>query len=109
VDVCANAEVYQDCDVSFENVYKVKNMDAVIEELHAEGYRIRYKEYTGEPNDHDEAFTWRDLGVPTFSFTIPIQAIGDNWHRIQCDNTISSEIVARAANCLTRTVLHLMD
>ncbi len=108
VDVCANAEAYEGYDVSFENVHGVPDLEEVIAELKREGYRIRYKPWTGEPNDHDEAFSWKDLGVPTFSFTIPIQGMEDNWHRIQCDNTVSSEIVAKAAACLVRTVLHLL-
>ena len=108
VDVCANAEAYEGYDVAFENVHGIRHIEEVIAELEREGYRIRHKPWTGEPNDHDEAFSWKDLGIPTMSFTIPIQAVGDNWHRIQCDNTVSSEVVAKAANCLTRTILHLL-
>lgn len=107
VDVCAS-DAYDGYDVSFENVHNMPQLPEVIAELEREGYRIRFKPYTGEPNDHDESFSWVELGIPAMSFTIPIQAIGNNWHRIQCDNTASSEIVERASNCLTRLILHLL-
>lgn len=107
VDVCSS-DAYEGYDVSFENVSNLPDLEDVIAELQREGFRIRYKPYTGEPNDNDEAFSWVARGIPAFSFTIPIQAIDHNWHRIQCDNTIHSDVVAKAALILTRTVLHLL-
>ena len=106
VDVCANTEAYEGYDVSLENIHNYRHIDEIVSEMEREGYRIKTKPYDGDPGDHDEAFNWVELGVPVLSFTIPIQAEGNNWHRIQCDNTVSGDVVARAANCLNRFILH---
>ncbi len=106
VDVCANKEAYKGYDVSLENIHNYPDLDEIIAEMEREGYRIKLKPYDADPADHDESFNWIELGVPVLSFTIPIQAEGNNWHRIQCDNTVSSDVVARAATCLNRFILH---
>jgi hypothetical protein len=106
VDICADDEGYADFDVSIENIHNYPDLDEIVAELQREGFRIRLKPYTGESHDHDESFSWIALGIPVVTFTIPIHAVANNWHRIQCDNTVAYEVVARAATCLTRFVLH---
>lgn len=107
VDVCANDD-YQDIDVSFENIWHFPDIEETVAELEREGYRIRQRPYTGDPADTDEAFAWIEKGIPVLSFIIPIQAKENNWHRINCDNTVSSDVVAKAANCLARFISHLI-
>jgi hypothetical protein len=106
VDICADKEGYADFDVSIENIHNYPDLDEIIAELRREGFRIRVKPYTGETHDHDESFSWIALGIPVVTFTIPIHAVENNWHRVQCDNTVSYEVVARASTCLTRFILH---
>src|ERR1043165_9038909 len=47
VDVCAS-DAYQDIDVSLENIWNYPEIDDIVEELRAEGYRIHTKPYTGD-------------------------------------------------------------
>ncbi len=106
VDICADETGYEGFDVSIENIHNYPDLDEIIAELEREGFRIRVKPFTGDDRDHDEAFSWIALGIPVVTFTIPITGPGNNWHRIQSDNIVSYEVVARAANCLTRFILH---
>jgi len=107
VDVCAS-DAYADLDVSLENIYEFPEIDEIAAELRREGFRIGMKPYTGDEADADEAFSWVERGIPVLSFIIPIQAPENNWHRIACDNIVSSEVVARAAQCLNRLILHAL-
>lgn len=107
VDVCAG-ERYKDIDVSLENIWEFPEIDEIAAELRREGYRILTRPYTGDEEDADEAFSWVERGIPVLSFIIPVQAPEDNWHRIECDNTVRSEVVERAAQCLCRLVLHTL-
>jgi hypothetical protein len=107
VDVCAG-EAYENVDVSLENIWQFPEIDDIVAELRREGFCIRTKPYTGDEEDADEAFSWVERGIPVLSFIIPVQAPEHNWHRIQCDNTVASEVVARAAQCLCRLVLHTL-
>jgi hypothetical protein len=107
IDVCAS-DAYKDIDVSLENIFNFPEIDEIVAELRREGFRIHTKPYTGAEEDADEAFSWIALGIPVLTFTIPIQGEENNWHRIDCDNTVSSDVVARAAQCLTRFLLHAL-
>jgi len=107
VDVCANDD-YQGYDVSLENIWNFPDIEEIIEELEAEGFKIRHRPYTGALEDSDESFSWIELGIPVLTFTIPIIAKGNNWHRIECDNTVSSEIVAKASHCLARFICNVV-
>lgn len=106
VDVCANAEGYKGYDVSLENIHNYPDLEEIVAEMEREGYKLKLKPYDGDPRDHDESFSWIEAGIPCLSFTIPIEAEGDNWHRIQCDNRVSSDVIEKAANCLARFILH---
>ncbi|MBS1614763.1 MAG: hypothetical protein JST06_01445 [Bacteroidetes bacterium] len=107
VDVCAH-DAYADLDVSFENIFEFPELEDIVDELRNEGFRIGTKPYTGDEADADEAFSWVEKGIPVLSFIIPVQAPENNWHRIQCDNTVANEVVERAAQCLARLVLHTL-
>ena len=107
VDVCANDD-YAGIDVSLENIWKFPNIEEIVAELQREGYKIRTRPYTGDPADTDEAFCWVEKGIPVLTFTVPVQAKENNWHRIECDNTVSSDVVAKATNCLARFISHLL-
>ncbi len=106
VDICADETGYEGFDVSIENIHNYPDLDEIIAELEREGFRIRVKAFIGDERDRDEAFSWIELGIPVVTFTIPIKAVHNNWHRVQCDNTVEYAVVAKAANCLTRFVLH---
>lgn len=105
VDVAAGSQ-YKGVDFGIENVSGFDGK-GLVEDLEWQGFKVRYAKYTGDPIDEDEAWQWRKRGVPTFSFIVPIQAKDNGWHRIQMDNTVTTQVVARAAQGLKRIICHL--
>ena len=110
VDVAAGEDF--DCyDFTIDNVSGLSKRDAkgLLEDLRWQGFKTRLGLYSGNPDDEDESWQWRKRGVPTFSFTVPIFAKDDGWHRIQMDNSVSYEEVKKAAQGLKRTINHFIE
>jgi hypothetical protein len=109
VDVAAGPQ-YIGKQFGIENVSGLSKADAkaLWEDLEWQGFTFVYKPYTGDPMEEDEGWKWRERGVPTLSFIIPIQAKDDGWHRIQQDNTVSAETVAVCRQALKRILTHFI-
>lgn len=107
VDVAAGKQ-YDGYDFGVENVsgFDPRGLKA---DLEWQGLKPLVKKYTGAPIDEDEAWQWRKRGVPTMSFITPIFAKDDGWHRVQMDNSVSCEVVARAAQGLKRIICHFAE
>ena len=110
VDVAAGAQ-YKNKDFSLENIAglttaKIKDLK---EDLEWQGMKVLVKKFDGNPDDEDEAWKWKDLGIPVISFIIPIDAIDDGWHRVQQDNTVSVEKMKICRQGLKRVINHLFD
>lgn len=103
VDV-ASGRYYDKADFVIENISHVKDkkIKKIKEGLLWEGFKVKMREYTGNPDEEDEAFAWRSLGIPCMSFIIPVA--GDCWH---CDCTVSAEKILRAVHGLRRTICFL--
>lgn len=109
VDVaCGNQ--YKNKDFSLENIYGVsdKEIKGLKEDLEWQGMKVKIKKFDGNPNDEDEAWEWKKLGIPVISFIIPIQGKDCGWHRIQMDNIVSSEKIKICRQGLKRTINHLI-
>ena len=102
VDV-ADGPVYKNVDISLENISGIsdKQIKEWKESLEWEGFKVLTKKYTGKPDDEDEAWKWRELGIPVLSFIIPINCGKEyQWHTDNCE--ISSEGVLKARQILKR-------
>jgi len=106
VDVCADAKRYADIDFAIENV-SLAEKTAGFELgmfLQWEGFKISYKPYSGNEAEEDESWYFRERGIPTISFIIPIEAPNNGWHRIQDDSSIDIGRLHRCKLGLIRTI-----
>jgi len=110
VDVCSSKE-YKNLDFSIENVANIsKPMIGDIRYfMKSEGFKTRVKEYTGKPEEADEAWQFRDLKVPVVSFILPIVSPKDGWHRIQDDSSIDLERWRVACEGLKRLICYFHE
>jgi len=108
VDVACNPKDYKDIDFSLENISflskkRITDLKAFLE---WEGFKVKTKIYTGAEDEDDEAWSWRKLGIPCFSFIIPIQSPNSGWHRIQQDSTVSAQTVQVCKQALKRLICY---
>jgi len=110
VDV-ADGKHYRGRDFVIENMsgFSTEELVDIKETLGWEGLNFHLRRYTGDPMDEDEAWQWRERGVRTMSFIIPITGKDCSWHRAQMDNTVSSDRVKSAAHGLKRLLICLFD
>jgi hypothetical protein len=110
VDVAAGSQ-YKGKDFGLENISGLskKQVQSLEDDLEWQGLKPLVKLYTGAALDEDEGWKWRELGVPVISFILPIFAKDDGWHRIQMDNSVSSEVVLKARQGLKRIITHFVD
>ena len=106
VDVCIG-DKYKKFDFSLENIYGFKNKE-FISTLEWEGFKVYSADYTGNPDDEDEAFQWVKRGIKVISFIIPIESKNNDlgWHTEQCE--ISIEKLNKCINGLKRLICHLL-
>ena len=74
----------------------------------SEGFKVKFKDYTGEEADADEAFDWVKRKIPVFSFIIPIEdgSKKTGWHNEDC--TITYEKVLKCRQILKRTINYML-
>lgn len=102
VDVCIG-DKYKDFDFSLENISGFEDKD-FIESLKWEGFKVYSADYTGNPEDADEAFEWVKRKNKVMSFIIPIETNDENlgWHTEQCE--IEIEKLKKAIQGLKRLI-----
>lgn len=93
-------------DFSLDNIWGFKPNDVreIREHLEWEGFTIKTQRYTGNEDEHDESWEWHNLAGRTLTFSIPIMAKNDGWHRIQQDNMVTYERMARCRQGLKRLI-----
>jgi hypothetical protein len=109
VDVASGPQ-YKGVDISLENIvgFKKDEIKDIRESLTWEGFKVKTKEFDGNPDDEDEAWYWNRKGAKAISFIIPIEngSKGTGWHVSDCSITI--EKVALAQQILKRTINYLL-
>lgn len=107
VDVADNP-AYTNIDFSIENIwgFSEQEIQDLTQMFSWEGFKALIKPFTGEDIDHDEAWLWKDKGIKTMSFIIPINATNRGWHR--SDSTVSSEKMKVCRQGLKRLINHLL-
>ena len=110
VDVAAGSQ-YKNKDFSLENIHGLSpdDIEGLKEDLEWQGMKVLVKKFDGNPDDEDEAWEWKKLGIPVISFIIPIEGLDDGWHRVQMDNTVSIEKMLICRQGLKRTINHLFE
>lgn len=107
VDV-ASSKAYNAFDVILENAtITMSDLEAIKENLEWHGLKVLARLWNGNEDDEDESWYFRKLGIPTLSFTIPIKARNDGWHRWQEDNYVSSEQINKSIFALKRLINYL--
>lgn len=111
VDVCSGPE-YAGQDFALENFsgftkVEVRDMKEAMEN---QGFNVLCggHRWQADPAKEDETWQWRERGVKTLCFTIPIDASDDGWHRIQQDNTVDYDTMAICRQGLKRLINHLL-
>lgn len=94
------------CDFSLDNMrgFSKQETKDIREWMEWEGFNPLMKRYTGNPDEHDESFEWRGKVNKALVFSIPIKCKNDGWHRIQQDNTVSYETMAKCRQGLKRLI-----
>jgi len=107
VDVADNP-AYTGMDFSLENIWGLSEAEInKLKEMFAwEGFKALIKPFTGEEIDHDEAWIWKEKGIKTMSFIVPINATNRGWHR--SDSTVSSEKIKVCRQGLKRLINYLL-
>lgn len=110
VDVCGGKR-YKDLDFTIENISGLSKpvQKDIAYFLKTEGFAAKVKEYTGDPSEADEAFSFRKLGIPVVSFIIPIDCPDDSWHRIQDDTSIDLRKWRIACEGLKRLICYFHE
>lgn len=109
VDVCSGYQ-YDGLDFYLECIYGLSN-DKVMElkdNLTWEGFTLRTKKFDGNPDEEDESYRWKELGIPVISFIIPIDngSKDTGWHNEDC--TITIEKLNKCKQGLKRTLCYLL-
>lgn len=109
VDVACGIK-YKGIDFSLENISginanKVKELK---ESLEWEGFSLKTSVWNGDPDDEDEGWRWKELGVKVISFIIPIEpgSKDTGWHVDDC--SIDIEVVTKAKQGLKRLINYLL-
>lgn len=105
VDIASGSQ-YKGIDFSLENIsgFNTQNIRDIKEHLEWEGMKLKTKKFDGNPNDEDESWQWKELGIPVISFIIPIEngTKDTGWHVDDC--TITIEKLNRAKHGLKRLI-----
>lgn len=93
-------------DFSLDNLYGFtrKELNEIRDCLVWEGFRPLLRRYTGDEDEHDESWEWHRKAGNCLTFSIPIQAKNDGWHRIQMDNTVTYDVMKTARQGLKRLI-----
>lgn len=110
VDIAAGKE-FNKVDFGIGNISGLtrKQMADLKADLKWQGFTFSWYEWQGNYHQEDESWKWRERGVPTFSFEIPIVGKNDGWHRVQMDNTMTAERVVKCRQALKRIICHFSD
>lgn len=105
VDV-ASGDQYRNIDFSLENIsgFTATKIKDIKEHLEWEGLKLKTKKFYGNPDDEDESWQWKELGIPVISFIIPIENGNKDtgWHVGDC--TITIEKLNKAKQGLKRLI-----
>lgn len=105
IDVASGSQ-YKGLDFSLENIsgFNTQKIRDIKEHLEWEGMKLKTKKFDGNPNDEDEAWQWKELGIPVISFIIPIENGNKDtgWHVDDC--TITIEKLNKAKHGLKRLI-----
>ena len=110
IDVAAGA-YYDRADFTLENISGITDSQYkdMKDTLRWEGMKANVRRFTGNEAEEDEAWKWRDLGIPVISFIIPIKAKDNGWHRVQQDSCVSADTVLRCRQGLKRLINCFME
>lgn len=105
IDVCSDKR-YKHLDFSIENCANMskkdlKGLDAF---LKWEGFDAKVLEFNGRPGTEDEAWQFKELGVPVISFIIPVESYKNGWHRLREDSVIDIKDWRVACEGLKRVI-----
>ena len=108
VDV-SSGKRYNGYDFHVTNISGVpdKKIKEIAENMEWEGFKVKWKKYTGAEEDEDESWSWVNLGIPVMSFEIPIEDPPEcRWHTEKCKVTV--EKILRCRHGLKRLIAYAL-
>jgi hypothetical protein len=84
-------------DFSLDNIwgFRPNEVRGIREHLELEGFRPMLRKFRNVEDEHDESWEWHRNAGRALTFSIPILAKNNGWHRIQQDNAVTVDRMAR--------------